>query len=368
MKIAYLSDSIIPSSYANSVNVMKMCESFGNAGHTTTLFARMGKKSAITDYEIYGVKPNFTIRKNWRPKIFPSRYNIKIYLYQLKNKLQQMDDAPDLFYGRDLYSFESLLDWGIPMIYEAHFPPDTPKRIAAFRHLFASKNFKRLVPVSYAIKDAFVNLFPEIASKIIVVPSATDTVCPDCLPIQNWPCNPQNIQVGYVGSLFPGTGMDVVWQIAQKSYQEKNNIDFHILGGHSKDLSYWKSICKASTNIFFHGFVEHKDLDRYYAHFDILLAPYTTNGTEWVSPLKVAEYMARRKPIIGSDIPIVQAMIRHNESAILVNPNDINGWLIGIEKLASDNELSQRLVKKAYAEFLANYTWDNRAKIVLGHL
>ena len=370
MNIAYLSDSIIPSAYANAVNVMKMCEAFSNSGHKTTLFARTGNARTQTDYQLYGVQPNFTIVKSWRPKIFTSRCNIKIYLYQLRNKLRRLQTPPDLLYGRDIYSFEALSNLGIPMIYEAHFSPKTPQQIATFRHVFACENFIRLVTVTDFIKNNLIALFPEIVGKVFVAPSATEMpkFSDTTQVIQNWPGDSQNIQVGYVGSIKPGKGMELIFTLAQKALNDHEKIDFHIVGGISKDVQKWQSNSKKIRNIFFHGFVAHKDLDLYYKHFDVLLAPYSIDYNEGTSPLKIAEYMARQKPIIASDVPLVRTMLCHNESALLVNPNNPAAWLTSIEKAATNKELSVMLTKNAYAEFLMNYNWENRAKNVLNGL
>ena len=44
MKICYLSASLIPSRYANSVQVMKMCQAFVRNGHEVELYARQPER------------------------------------------------------------------------------------------------------------------------------------------------------------------------------------------------------------------------------------------------------------------------------------------------------------------------------------
>ncbi len=60
MKIIYVSRSIIPSKTANSINVMRMCESFASLGHEVILLAPWTKKLEernIKDpFVYYGVK------------------------------------------------------------------------------------------------------------------------------------------------------------------------------------------------------------------------------------------------------------------------------------------------------------------------
>src|SRR3546814_10326815 len=62
MKIAYLSNSEIPSRAANSVHVMKMCQAFAQNGHRVTLYARKGQAHDGDVYRTYGVSNSFEIR------------------------------------------------------------------------------------------------------------------------------------------------------------------------------------------------------------------------------------------------------------------------------------------------------------------
>ena len=60
MKILYISNSIIPSKTANSINVIKMCQAFADNNHEVTLLApdKKIKHDQIIDdiYDYYGVK------------------------------------------------------------------------------------------------------------------------------------------------------------------------------------------------------------------------------------------------------------------------------------------------------------------------
>jgi len=90
MKIAYLSDSIIPSRYANAVNVVKTCDAFAKSGHEVMLFARYGKLFAGDDYKRYGVSPGFRIIKCWRPNLFlPKKLRRKVYNFQVKYHMKK---------------------------------------------------------------------------------------------------------------------------------------------------------------------------------------------------------------------------------------------------------------------------------------
>ena len=62
MKMVYISSSIIPSTQANSVHVMKMAQAFSDNNIDITLIARNGDEKLTKDldvYSFYGVKKNF---------------------------------------------------------------------------------------------------------------------------------------------------------------------------------------------------------------------------------------------------------------------------------------------------------------------
>ena len=66
MRIAFISNSIIPSRTANSIQVIKMCEAFSDQGHEVVLLAPemhdKYEKNVLNVYEFYGVKKNFEIK------------------------------------------------------------------------------------------------------------------------------------------------------------------------------------------------------------------------------------------------------------------------------------------------------------------
>lgn len=366
MKIAYLSNSIIPSRYANSVHVMKMCQAFAKNGHDITLFARFGQVSMMDDFSRYGVSQCFNICKSWRPKmLFSKKVRLSIYNWQIRRKINSGGSLPELLYGRDINAFRTLAGLGIPMIYESHFAPKDTHDLTDFEYVFRSPNFKRLVVISNALARQFSEIFPWLPQeKILVAHDGADIPTEDSSEVANWPGDKNRLQAGYVGHLYPGKGMEIIAEIAPLA----PNVDFHIVGGMSKDIKYWQQKCKVD-NLHFHGHVDHGKLGGYFRHFDVVLAPYLrgkVNDTR--SPLKLFEYMAVKRPILASDIPVLKEVLRHNENAFLVNPDDSSKWVDALCELQSSPELRNYLANQAYEEFVSEYTWEKRAKRVVAEV
>ena len=84
-----------------------------------------------------------------------------------------------------------------------------------------------------------------------------------------------------------------------------------------------------------------------------------------MSPLKMFEYMASGRPIIASDLPVLREVLEHERNAILVAPDDINGWVRSIQYLADDEKVRERLAHQASIDLKQSYTWEKRAQKVL---
>jgi glycosyltransferase involved in cell wall biosynthesis len=106
-----------------------------------------------------------------------------------------------------------------------------------------------------------------------------------------------------------------------------------------------------------------------------MLAPYQANvkdaggidTSQWMSPLKIFEYMAYSKAIICSDLNALREILTDRVNALLVPPNCLEAWEQAVKELEGDIKLRKDLGKRAKDNFLRNYTWDRRAAKVLSN-
>jgi len=81
--------------------------------------------------------------------------------------------------------------------------------------------------------------------------------------------------------------------------------------------------------------------------------------------LKMFEYMAHKKAIISSDLPVLREVL--NESnALLVQCDDFQQWANAIKSLQDKNK-REKIAQKAYDDFITGYTWKIRAEQVLSN-
>jgi glycosyltransferase involved in cell wall biosynthesis len=348
---------------------MKMCQAFSDNGHEVVLLAPDIKneftKNLNNIFEFYGVKQNFKIKKLSHPnfKFGAIIYLFNIFFYLFFNK------RFDLVYGRFLhgcYVAAILKNLVILETHEAIFNKKNQK-LFFFKKIIRYKNFKKLIVISQALKNMYLKNGYLNSSKIYVAHDGADEVLDFEKKIKL--LGPKNdLKVGYVGHLYKGRGLENIIKLAKKIV----DVTFHIVGGLDKDIAYWKNYTKnlRLNNIFFYGFVSPKETIKYRNSFDILLAPYEKkvtidgkgNTVEFMSPLKIFEYMSSKKPIIASDITVVREVLNEKNS-ILLDYDDINSWINSIDKLR-DEQQRETIANQALKDFV-KYTWKNRAKLVL---
>ena len=86
----------------------------------------------------------------------------------------------------------------------------------------------------------------------------------------------------------------------------------------------------------------------------------------YMSPLKMFEYMASKRPIIASSLPSLLE-IMDNKNCILVKPDDMGDLANKVEKVISNKINIDELITNAYNKAL-QYTWENRAKKIIDEI
>ena len=368
MKILYISDSTIPKRSANGIQVMKMCQAFSKIGHEVVLLSikRSGsfEVERKSDFDFYGVESGFEIKKLPLPQI---KYSI--LLYNLRCAIEILKIKPDIVYGRFLWGVWLAAMLGIDVIYEMHFPVKYMTRGGkiCFTSLTKRRRLRHLVVISHALKKMIKN--DVSGKKIIVAHDGADVIDKDIQTVIS-DKNGNRKKVGYIGHLYPGRGIELILKMASVL----PDIDFHIIGGLEDDIKARKRGIKGN-NIFFYGFIPPSLTNSYIHNYDMLVMPYqkkvTTSGdkfgdtSQWMSPLKMFEYMASGKPIIASDLPVLREVLEQGKNAILVDPENIDGWVSAIQYLAENEKARERIAQQALMDLKQSYTWEKRAQRVL---
>jgi glycosyltransferase involved in cell wall biosynthesis len=101
---------------------------------------------------------------------------------------------------------------------------------------------------------------------------------------------------------------------------------------------------------------------------DILVAPHVplADGSEFFgSPTKIFEYMAMGKGIVASRLGQIGEVLVDGETALLVQPGDVEELRAAILRLVESEELRKRLGTRAREVAKRDHTWVRNAKRVL---
>lgn len=372
LKIVYLASSTIPSRLANSIHVMKMCQGFARNGHDVVMLVpnrRDDMEPGICDvFSYYGVEKCFDIhRLPWLP------IKGRGYIYGLIAGEKAKRLQPDLVYCRNVPGCFIAAYLGLPVIFETHSPIRDKGGINEwmFHAVIKSSRFKQLVAITHTLKHYYETNYPQTKGKIQVLPDAADPVPDTIIPVE-LPRKDKRLQVGYVGHLYKGKGMEVVSRLAPLCPWA----DFHVLGGSERDIKYWKRECEDCANISFHGYVHHSQVFPYILAFDVVLLPnqqqVSVHGGggdigQWTSPLKAFEYMAAGRAIVASDLPVLREIIEDGRNGLLVPPVNVEAWCCALTRIRGQRDMAKAMGACARVDFEEKYTWDIRARNIIGN-
>ncbi len=358
MRLVYLSGTSIPTRAASALHVIKMSNALAELYDVTT-YAVAGEQEDVSQY--YGFPINFDCRVFSHSALPGAGYR-----FALRSFLSELGQPPSVFYGRHLNALWFNAQRATAFAYEAHAMPNTSHARWLLRRLANHPNCRAIVCITQLLADDLSKILP-LSTNLTVLPDAADTPSPDYTRLSTNKTSDRP-QIGYVGHLYPGKGIEVINALSRLA----PDWDFHIVGGRDKDIQEWRKKGD-SDNLHFHGFIKHSDLAGYYANFDIALLPLQSQVwtadkkneiSRWTSPLKAFEYMAHGVPIVASDTPALREIFNNKSSATLVESDNITAWRDAIMELLNDPERAKAMAGRAQALFKQRHTWAHRAAAV----
>lgn len=369
MKIVYLAPcrTPFPSRHASSIHMIRICEALAGLGHEVTLVASDQGASADDILDFFGVATRYPIR---HIRVPASRLGNILYAFRAGRVAREL--GADLVLGRSASACAVACLGGARTVFDAHGPiwETNPFERLAFALMARSSNLVRMTVNSGALKKIYEEHGAAPPCGIVTAHNGAQAFDPEGqAPLPSWPGRPGTLQVGYVGHLYRGRGIDIIVKCAEALPE----CDFHIIGGTDEDIQAWQAQAPLG-NIFFHGFVKPSEVPRYRHRCDVLLAPYQRTGvgvaggggdsSAYMNPIKIVEYMSSGKAIVCSDLPILKEVLG-NDAALFVPPADRQAWIAAIRQLALP-ATREEYAARVRARFSGNLTWEARARRMLG--
>jgi glycosyltransferase involved in cell wall biosynthesis len=354
---------------------MKMCEAMSRQGHAVTLISpnlHDPDTQASDVFAFYRVDALFTIERHGLPTALGRA--VGLVIYAIRSARAACRARPDVVYGRFLPACWLTALRGVPTVFEAHVPPSTQRPgwlvHLIFRLWTRAKGNKGVVAISSALAA---RLEAEYGSMRLIVAH-------DGAPVVRYgegdlvAKDPgRSLQVGYIGQLYQGKGIELIEQILRRC----PSMQFHIVGGSEYDIRHWQGRLANDKNVVFHGHVPHGQTEEFRQRCDVLLAPYQpevrvfgggNDVAPWMSPLKIFEYMASGKATVCSDLPVLREILTHEETALLCDPLKPEEWEEALKRLEADVEFRIGLGERARRVHAMSYTWEARVKKILGQM
>ncbi len=273
---------------------------------------------------------------------------------------------PDLVHTRTLLPSLAALAVGRPLFFETYRP--LTRQFAAtrpvFRTLTRARAFGGLVVHSNVARDAFVadgvapdrvaTLYNGFTSSLLdrAVPA------PAARAQLGWTEAPTLV---YAGRLSLAKGLDLFIEAARRLPQTQ----LVFVGNAETDEA--RAVQAATVglpNVRYTGFLSAQALDVAHQAADVLLIPPSRKPLEQdgttVLPIKTFNYMAAGRAILAGDLVDARELLRDDDNAVLVAPDDVDALVAALGALLSDAPRRARLGASARA-FAATLTWDHRA-------
>lgn len=169
----------------------------------------------------------------------------------------------------------------------------------------------------------------------------------------------------YTGHINVTKGIGFLVRVAQRLPE----VIFLLVGaapGSEEERTVFRLIQEAGAgNVQVRPRVSPSDVSTYLFASDCLVIPPTAaplrRHGRTVLPMKTFSYLAAGRPIVAPDLPDLREVLKHEENALLVPPDNLDAAAAAI-KLAVSNQLVSENLGSAARRDAAQFTWRARAE------
>ena len=373
MKTAYVSNGNLPSRFAHAMQIMKNAQAWHRCSGEFVFVCNFTLGNWLTADEarihrFYGISTPFSMKRYplFGPTGTPWPMLDDWYYQKAARYLKEW--GAELVFTRTFGMPQHAVAQGLPTLIETHGLPGGSKAKTAMYEQLDNDHFLGIVTISDVLRDKYI-AYGLPAEKIFTAADGVDLslfanpLSPDEAR-RSLGYDPEGPYVLYVGHLYDDRGIGDILAIAPQFPA----VRFLFVGGHVPDVRRWQATAahRALDNVEFTGFVDNAQVATYLWMADVLLMPYSRScpTAQWMSPLKLFEYMAAGRAILASDLEAIRAVLTHNEQAWLVAPDDPAALAEGLGVLLEDEALRESLGYQAMAQ-VQPYSWEARVRRIM---
>ncbi len=381
MKLLYIHHESPFRNKANIIQVLQMCYSFEKMGIDTTL-AIPAPKNISKDEVIRVINSKLNKKVYYKIVTYPiytianRGANLGI-IFGVKPLLKKMTDF-DIYFTRDVLVNDIVLKLGYKIIYESH--ATTLSRGSKLVNKFLTNKLlqnskKKGQAIFITISKALANYWIERgvpSEKVLVLHDAVSNEDFNKVPKiedakRDMGFSKEKKTVLYAGRLYADRGIEHILKLAD-IYP---SVDFLILGGPQIQKDKYENIAKSRklNNVIFKGQIPHHEVKNYLFASDILLMLWSWQvpTIHICSPLKVFEYMAAERIIVGQAFPTIKEVCEDGVNSFLADPDSFDDLKDKLGK-ALETSYPNEMSRNARKLVLEKYTWEKRSKLIIAFL
>lgn len=284
----------------------------------------------------------------------------------------------DLVYERHaLWSFAAMEHarvMGVPALLEVNAPlveeqaahrtlVDRPLAEACAARAFAAAD--ALLAVSRGVAG-HLEAHPAARGRVRIVPNGVDPARFPAGVAPALPAAPGVFTVGFLGTLKPWHGLDVLVDAFARLHRERPRTRLLLVGegGERERVEADLAARGLGGAAVLAGAVAPERVAAWLASMDVGTAPYATHNV-YFSPLKVFEYMAAGLPVAASRVGQLAELIEDGRTGALCPPGDAAALAAALRRLCDRPALRAALGARARRTVLRDHTWDAVARRIL---
>ncbi len=381
MKLLYIHTGRVEEHKANTIQVVQMCSSFASLGVETVLAVNSYLGNQATEAakcrirELAGKSHlPFHVRV-FRGSRLLGRFRSIGCIKPVHNLCRELQH--DIVFVRDPVLMPFLKPAVGPFVFESHnsIPPLMAgglgywwqKRIVEY-----ARNPKMALFV--AISNALANWWKDRGVPFEKILAAHDAVDPTMFQEHLQPAEARKClglsenrrTVVYAGSLYSDRSIPDILRLADR----RKDALFVIVGGPDSHKRRYEAKARKLRldNVIFVGQVPFRQVPLYLAAADVLLMLWSSRvpTIRYCSPLKIFEYMAAGRTIVGHRFPTVEEVLEHRREALLADPENFQE----LAQVLSDalDRPDPQMATRAREKAISLYTWQERCRQILQHL
>lgn len=221
-----------------------------------------------------------------------------------------------------------------------------------------------LICVSDTLRQIVCDAAQIDSEKIVVVPNGVDTVFFD--PSKHVPRRVfDDFTIGFVGRLNAWQGIDILLEALRELSDEGLKDVYLVLVGDGAMRAAWERKTQTlglTDRVRFLGQIDFNDIPPSIAGVDIGFSGQvpTQNGKMYHSPLKIYEYMAMGKPVIGSAYADSQQTIEEGKTGFLFPPSDKQALKNAIKRAYERRDHLKQSSAEVRRQITAKHSWVSR--------